>query len=114
LYDERVRSVFLQLCRSRIDDPAERNWAAEWLAAILTREGVAVDPQVKDHLWSALSSLASAPVQERTLTGLAVLLQAMSSSKRSRLLVGGPYGRLLDAESERLGEARSRRSRPKA
>src|SRR3546814_2261505 len=74
LYDGAAASVFLQPL-ARIDDPAERNWASEWLAAILAAEGVTVDPQVKEYLWSALGSLASAPVSERTLTGLAVLLQ---------------------------------------
>jgi type IV secretion system protein VirB4 len=35
------------------------------------REGVAITPEVKEHLWTALTSLASAPVEERTITGLA-------------------------------------------
>src|SRR5712675_609413 len=55
-----------------IDDPSERGWAAEWIAGILGRERVEVTPEAKDHLWSALTSLASAPIQERTLTGLCV------------------------------------------
>src|ERR1700736_2085831 len=49
---------------SAIDDPSERGWAAEWITAILGRERVEVTPEVKDHLWSALTSLASAPIQE--------------------------------------------------
>jgi len=98
-------SVFLQPL-ARIDEPAERNWATEWLAAILTAEGVTVDPQAKEHLWSALGSLASAPIAERTLTGLAVLLQAQDLKQAfGPYCVGGPYGQLLDAESERLGHA---------
>ena len=52
-----------------IDDAGERGWAAEWVAAILGREGVTVTPEAKDHLWSALTSLTSAPIAERTLTG---------------------------------------------
>jgi type IV secretion system protein VirB4 len=56
---------------SRIDELDERAWAADWLGAILTREGFALTPEVKDHLWTALGSLADAPVQQRTLTGLA-------------------------------------------
>ena len=91
---------------ARIDEPAQRNWASEWLQAILAAEGVAIDPETKDHLWSALSSLASAPVAERTLTGLAVLLQSQALKQAlAPYCVGGPFGRLLDAESERLGEA---------
>ena len=59
-----------------IDAPAERAWAAEWLIAILAREGVTVTPEMKELVWSALASLASAPAAERTLTGLVVLLQS--------------------------------------
>jgi len=104
LYDGAAGAVFLQPL-ARIDDPAERNWAAEWLAAILSAEGVTVDPQAKEHLWSALGSLASAPPAERTLTGLAVLLQAQELKQAlAPYCVGGPYGQLLDAESERLGD----------
>ncbi|HEY9579518.1 MAG TPA: conjugal transfer protein TrbE [Rhizorhapis sp.] len=105
LYDGAAASVFLQPL-ARIDDPAERNWASEWLAAILAAEGVTVDPQVKEYLWSALGSLASAPVSERTLTGLAVLLQQQQLKQAlGPYCVGGPYGQLLDAESEHLGDA---------
>ena len=91
---------------ARIDDHGERAWATEWLSAILVGEGILIDPQVKDHLWSALTSLASAPVQERTLTGLSVLLQdQMLKQALAPYCVGGPWGDLLDAETERLGEA---------
>ena len=87
-----------------IDDVAERGWAAEWIAAILAREKIDVTPEAKDHLWSALSSLASAPADERTLTGLSVLLQSQSLKRALQpYCLGGPFGRLLDAETERLG-----------
>src|SRR3546814_739886 len=70
------------------------------------RESMSVTPEVKEHLWSALSSLASAPITERTLTGLSVLLQSNDLKQALRpYCVGGPYGRLLDAEAEHLGEA---------
>jgi type IV secretion system protein VirB4 len=91
---------------AQIDDAAEQAWAAEWIAAILTREGLTVSPEAKEHLWTALSSLASAPPGERTLTGLAVLLQSSALKQALRpYCIGGPFGRLLDAEVERLGEA---------
>ena len=60
----------------RIDEAGTRSWAAEWLAALLEHEKVQVTPEVKDALWSALLSLASAPPPERTLTGLSLLLQS--------------------------------------
>ena len=88
-----------------IDDPSERGWALEWITAILGREKVEVTPEAKNHLWSALTSLASAPIQERTLTGLCVLLQSNVLKRALQpYCLGGPYGRLLDAEFERLGE----------
>jgi type IV secretion/conjugal transfer VirB4 family ATPase len=91
---------------AQIDSAAERAWAAEWLAAILGREGAAVTPEAKEYVWSALSSLASAPLNERTLTGFAVLLQSSALKQALRpYCLGGPYGRLLDAEAERLGVA---------
>jgi type IV secretion/conjugal transfer VirB4 family ATPase len=87
-----------------IDDAAERGWAAEWIAAILAHEKIDMTPESKEHLWSALSSLASAPAGERTLTGLSVLLQSQGLKRALQpYCLGGPFGRLLDAETERLG-----------
>ena len=103
LADDATEPVALQPL-AEIDDPAERAWAAEWLADLLLREQVAVTPDVKEHLWSALGSLASAPVQERTLTGLSVLLQSNALKRALRpYTLAGPWGRLLDADVERLG-----------
>ncbi|MFA6123004.1 conjugal transfer protein TrbE [Sphingomonas sp.] len=82
----------------QIDRDEERSWAAEWIAALLAHEKVVVTPEVKESVWSALQSLASAPPEERTLTGLALLLQ--SNALRTALTaytLEGPYGRLLDA-----------------
>lgn len=89
-----------------IDDTAERAWATDWVASILAREKIEITPEAKDHLWSALTSLASARLPERTLTGLSVLLQSTTLKRALQpYCLGGPYGRLLDAEFERIGEA---------
>src|ERR1700736_6250396 len=89
-----------------ISDPAEQAWATEWVASILLREGIAVTSEAKEHIWSALTSLASAPLVERTLTGLSVLLQSGALKRAVQpYCLGGPWGRLLDAEAERLGDA---------
>lgn len=89
-----------------IHEKPERAWAADWLVDILIREGVEITPDVKEHLWTAMTSLASAPVAERTITGLTVLLQSSALKQALRpYCIGGPYGRLLDAEMEWLGEA---------
>ncbi|MEO8654728.1 MAG: conjugal transfer protein TrbE, partial [Ramlibacter sp.] len=91
---------------ARIDEDGVRAWAAEWIANLLVHEGVEMTPDVKGAVWSALASLASAPIEQRTLTGLAVLLQ--SNPLRQALqpyVLGGACGRLLDADHDRLGEA---------
>ncbi|MGX7877375.1 conjugal transfer protein TrbE [Mesorhizobium sp. ORM6] len=91
---------------ARVHDTYERAWAADWIVAILTREGIQITPDAKEHIWAALTSLASAPVEERTITGLSVLLQANDLKQALRpYCVGGAHGRLLDAEAEHLGQA---------
>jgi type IV secretion system protein VirB4 len=105
LSDDADEPVALQPL-ARINEAAEQAWAADWIAGILARESVVITPDVKEHLWSAITSLASAPVVERTLTGLSVLLQSNGLKQALQpYCLGGPYGRLLDAEHERLGEA---------
>jgi type IV secretion system protein VirB4 len=86
-----------------IDQPATRSWAAEWLSGLIEHEKVQVTPEVKEAVWSALLSLASAPPAERTLTGLSLLLQ--SNALKSALqpyTLEGPFGALLDAAEDRL------------
>jgi type IV secretion system protein VirB4 len=88
-----------------IDNAAERVWAAQWLAGICAREGVTVTPEVQEHLWSALNSLATAERPHRTLTGLSVYIQSIALKQALRPYCdGGQWGRLLDADGERLGE----------
>ena len=89
-----------------IDRPEERAWAAEWIGELLAHEKVLVTPEVKEAVWSALTNLATAPVEERTLTGLSLLLQ--SAPLRSALApytLEGPFGRLLDAAEDDLSFA---------
>ena len=91
---------------ARIHETSERAWAADWIVAILMREGIQIMPEVKEHLWTALTSLASAPIGERTITGLAVLMQSNDLKQALRpYCVGGASGRLLDAEAEHIGSA---------
>ncbi|HEY8248587.1 MAG TPA: conjugal transfer protein TrbE [Hyphomicrobium sp.] len=105
LTDGSETSVSLQPL-ARIGETSERAWAADWIVAILLREGVTISPEVKEHIWTALTSLASAPVEERTITGLCVLLQSNDLKQALRpYCIGGAWGRLLDAESEHLGTA---------
>ena len=88
---------------ARIDEPGEIAFALQWITALLTAEGVRVTPDVKDAVWTALRSLASAPKQERTLTGLAVLIQSNALvAGLTPYTLEGAYGRLLDGASEAL------------
>src|SRR5450631_3093305 len=95
---------------ARIDEEAERNWAMEWLQALLrheTRLPTFVTPERKAALWNALSRLAASPNQERTLTGLRTLVQDKAiKDALGSYSVDGPYGRLLDAEAEDLSLGR--------
>lgn len=91
---------------ARITQEGYRAWAGEWIEGRLTHEGIAVGPGEKEAVWSALASLASAPLEQRTMTGLSVLLQ--SNVLRQALqpyVLGGAHGKLLDADLDRLGSA---------
>ncbi len=93
--------AFQPLCN--IDDDAELSWAADWIAELLSHEKLIVTPELKEMLWSALTSLSSAPPEERTLTGLSVLLQSQAlKSALAPWTLEGPFGRLLDAAENRL------------
>ncbi len=87
----------------RIDNPAVRSWAAEWIQALFLHERVALTPEIKETLWSALTNLSSAPPAERTLTGLSVLLQSNAlKAALAPYTLEGPFGRLLDASEDHL------------
>ena len=107
LSDDASEPVALQPL-ALIDDAAERGWAAEWIANILARE------TISHHAGGEGPSLVGADIArvracaERTLTGLSVLLQSQTLKRALQpYCLGGPYGRLLDAEAERLGDGRS-------
>ncbi|QNM83304.1 conjugal transfer protein TrbE [Sphingomonas sabuli] len=87
----------------RVDEAAQRAWAVEWLATLLEHEKVAVTPEIKDSLWSALLNLAGAPVAERTLTGLSLLIQSNAiKAALAPYTLEGPHGAMLDAAEDRL------------
>ena len=91
---------------AQIEQASYLTWAAEWVEGRLLHEGVAIGPDEKAVIWSALESLAGAPREQRTMTGLSVLLQ--SNALRQALApyaLGGAHGKLLDADHDRLGSA---------
>lgn len=83
-------------------------FAADWLAGLCENEGVSMTPELKAQLWEAIQSLGSAPEQERTLTGLSLMLQNETlKSALHPFTLEGPHGRLLDADHENLKLART-------
>jgi type IV secretion system protein TrbE len=91
---------------SEIDNAATRAFARDWVLSLIAHEGIAADPSIKDQVWTALTSLASAPKVERTLTGLSMLLQ--SNQLRQALqpyTLEGPWGNLLDGKDDKLSFA---------
>jgi len=86
-----------------IAEPAIRAWAAEWIVGLLAHEKVTVTPETKETLWSALTNLAAAPQEERTLTGLSLLLQSNAlKAALAPYTLEGPFGSLLDAAEDQL------------
>jgi type IV secretion system protein TrbE len=90
----------------RIDDSGSRVWALDWLCGVLAHERVVISPEVKEGVWSALQSLASAPQRERTLTGLVALLaKDVLRQALEPYTLEGPYGRFLDSDQDHLSDA---------
>ncbi|OKO84063.1 conjugal transfer protein TrbE [Bradyrhizobium sp. NAS96.2] len=89
-----------------VAEEGARLWALDWLCGVLAHERVTVTPEVKETIWSALKSLGTAPVSQRTMTGLVALLarDALRQALQPYTLEG-PYGRFLDADADRLSSA---------
>ena len=86
-----------------IDDEAEIAWAQEWVLGLFLSKGVEITPEIEDSVWSALTSLATAPPEQRTLTGLSALIQ--DSDLRLALkpfTLKGAYGHILDGNEDTL------------
>lgn len=91
----------------RVDDPDERAWALDWLAGLLTSSSIAVTPDMRAELWRALEILGERPVEDRTLTLLAALVQDHAvRAALSPFTHAGPHGRILDHEKSSLGYGR--------
>ncbi|WP_031555969.1 conjugal transfer protein TrbE [Parvularcula oceani] len=89
-----------------IDTPEGRTFAADWLRGLIEEQGLPVTPDIRDAVWTALGSLAGAPHEQRTMTGLVLTLQ--SSTLRDALrpyTIDGAYGWLFDADEDRFGGA---------
>lgn len=89
---------------ARIDEPAERAWAAEWVETLVSLQGLVVRPHHRATLTKALDLLAGS--DQRTLTDLVGTLQ--DSELRDALAhytLAGAMGSLLDADHDALGQS---------
>jgi len=82
-----------------VDTPAEAEWAHGWLTTLLRLQGLAVDPQHQQQLWSAVEALAAQPVDRRTMTTLVRLVQNRDiKAALAPYTEGGPYAPYLDGD----------------
>ena len=89
---------------ARIDVDDERSWAQDWVLDLADLGGITIDAKARDELWSALTTLATRPIEQRTLGTLWAYVQ--HEAVRQALhpyTLDGPYGDLLDAQAESLG-----------
>ena len=75
---------------ARIDEPAERAWAAEWLETVLALQGLKFTPPLRARIDRALELVARNERPYRTLTELAVQLQheALATALRPYTVAG--------------------------
>jgi type IV secretion system protein VirB4 len=93
--------AFQPLCD--VDSETGLASARAWVLGLIEQEGVAVTPEVKQAVWTALQSLGAAPVSQRTLTGLVALIQMPDLRQALEpYTLAGPYGALLDADEDNL------------
>lgn len=90
-----------------VDEEMERSWANQWVLDVLQQENVPVTPRIKAEVWGTLASLASAPAEQRTISGFIALSQ--NQVVRQALFpysVDGPMGHIFDAASDTLNYSR--------
>lgn len=94
---------------SRVDEPSEQAWAAEWLESLCELQGLAITPAHRSEIFRAVVHLGQstdAP-EQRTMTNMLVSLQ--DQHLRDALqpyTLRGMAGHLLDAEKDGLEQDR--------
>jgi type IV secretion system protein VirB4 len=92
---------------ARIDDEAERAWAADWLADTVQAAGLEITPARREEIWTALGALAEAPPRQRTLTVFRALVQDRAvAAALEPFALQGPHGALLDGAVDDLAPGR--------
>lgn len=89
---------------SRIDEPGERAWAAEWLETLVSLQGVKLNPSHRRAIYHALTLLAESP--SRTMTDLlhGPLQEPTLRAALDRYTLDGPLGYLIDSQKDSLGD----------
>jgi type IV secretion system protein VirB4 len=86
-----------------IDQPEELTWATEWLFDLLRKAGADLSPEYKTHIGEKLASLATSPIEERTLTVLRARLGDKTLKETLKpFCMGGTFGHLLDGDRDDL------------
>jgi type IV secretion system protein VirB4 len=100
--NERAPTAFQPL--RRIDDRAERAWASRFVLNLLLAQHVEETPEIKHDVDQALELTATAPVEQRTLTGLSVNFANLALKAALRpYTIQGAYGQIFDADQEHFG-----------
>ncbi|WP_293680691.1 conjugal transfer protein TrbE, partial [uncultured Phenylobacterium sp.] len=88
---------------ARIDDMAERAWAAGWIEDAIRTAGVEIAPRLREEVWAALGALSEAPPTQRSLTVFCALVQDRTvAAALEPWTLKGPHGALLDGVASDL------------
>jgi len=107
-YDIAGESDNISFCPlAKIDDEIERSWASEWLESLVELQGIVMSPALRKELFRAVNQLAQSTDNsaQRTMSNLLLTLQSQVLREALEYYsLQGPAGRLLDAESDGLGD----------
>lgn len=82
---------------ARVDNEQERKWAKEWILMYLKQKNMTIDPEKEDYVWKALNSLATFPIEQRTVTVFTQMVQDVEIRRALKpLTMEGSYGKLFD------------------
>jgi len=99
--NDKADIAFQPLANIHID--SERNWALQYICDILQTQNITISPEITHEIEDALRSLADAPEDQRTFTGLHALCQQSKIREALHLYtISGAYGQLFDAQSDDL------------
>jgi len=93
---------------AKIDDEQERAWVSEWLCDFLRLENPSnLTSREKTLITEALTTLAEMPAKDRDMSTFVNILQDFELRQAfTPLTKEGSYGKLFDANKDRLGSGR--------